>query len=62
MAQAIPYYKNDSDYRNPLREPNDVHAAFRPLLRMLEGIANDRLLAASLGKQLRLGTQIGQVN
>ena len=62
MAQAIPYYKNDSDYRNPLRQPNAIHAAWRPLLRMLEGIANDRLLAASLGKQLRLGTQIGQVN
>lgn len=62
IAQAIPYYKNDPDYRNPLRQLNDVHAACRPLLRMLEGIANDRLLAASLGKQLRLGTQIGQVN
>ena len=62
IAQAIPYYKNDPDYRNPLRQPNDVHAACRPLLRMLEGIANNRLLAASLGKQLRLGTQIGQVN
>lgn len=62
IAQAIPYYKNDPDYRNPLRQLNDVHAACRPLLRMLEGIANDRSLAASLGKQLRLGTQIGQVN
>ena len=62
IAQAIPYYKNDPDYRNPLRQLNDVHAACRPLLRRLEGIANDRLLAASLGKQLRLGTQIGQVN
>ena len=62
IAQAIPYYKNDPDYRNPLRQLNDVHAACRPLLRRLEGIANDRLLAASLGKQLRLDTQIGQVN
>ena len=61
-ARAIPYYQGDPNYRHPLEQPNDVHAACRPLLRMLEGIANDRSLAASLGEQLRLGNQIGQVN
>lgn len=62
MARAIPYYQNDLNYRHPLRQPNDVHAACRPLLRMLDSIANDRSLATRLDKQLRLGTEISQVN